>query len=113
MYDRCPGDARDVPQLGPVDVPISNFCIFVSPVENSHRCVKQGQLHLKDTFFIKSSIFCWSPKTPKSPLKVSWRSQSLGSLGGLHGMSPGRRVPAGLLVEMENLQIAYEVQPDR
>ena len=50
----------------PVDVPISNFCIFVFPVKNT-----------------------------KDPLKVPWRSRTLGSLGELQGTSPGRRVPAG------------------
>ena len=32
---------------------------------------------------------------PKSPLKLPWRSRTLGPLGDLHGTSPGRRVPAG------------------
>ena len=49
-------------------------------------------MHLKSTFFIKSSFFCWSPK---SPLKVSWRSRTLRPIGDLQGTSPGRRVPAG------------------
>ena len=35
---------------------------------------------------------CWSPE---SPLKVPWRSRTLGPLGDLQGTSPGRRVPAG------------------
>ena len=42
----------------PMDVPIWNFKLFVFfPVKNSNRCEKQGLLHLKNTFFIKSSIF--------------------------------------------------------
>ena len=37
---------------------------------------------------------CWSPE---SPLKVPWRSRTLGPLGDLQGTFPGRRVPAGWL----------------
>ena len=76
----------------PVDVPIQNFCIFVFPIKNRNRCVKQGLLQLKSTFFIKSPFFSWFPK---SPLKVPWRSRMLGPLGDLQVMSLGRRVPAG------------------
>ena len=56
----------------PVDVPIQNFRIFVFPVKNSNRCVKQELLHRKNTFFINLSIFCWSPKSPL-PVKNSNR----------------------------------------
>ena len=73
----------------PLDFPIYNFCKFIFPVKTSNRCVKQELLHLKDTFFIK--FFCWPPK---SPLKISWRSQTLGLLGDLQGTSLGRRVLA-------------------
>ena len=38
------------------------------------------------------NFFCWSPK---SPLKVLWRSRLLGSLGDVQWTSPGRRVPTG------------------
>ena len=38
---------------------------------------------------------CWPPK---SPLKVPWRSQTLGSLGDLQRTSLGRHVPAGRLL---------------
>ena len=48
----------------PVDVAIYNFWIFVLPVKNSNRCVKQRLFPLKNPFFIKSSIFCWSPEGP-------------------------------------------------
>ena len=51
----------------PMDVPIYNFWIFVFPIKNSNKCAKQRLLHLKNTFFIKSSIFC-------GPLRVPWRS---------------------------------------
>ena len=78
-----------------VEVPIYNFWIFVFPVKNTNRCVKQGLLHLKNTFFIKSSIFVLFPK---SPLKVTWRSQTLGPLEELHGTSLGRRVPGGSML---------------
>ena len=70
-----PGRPATGSRRRPVDVPIQNFCIFVFPVKNSNRCVKQGLLHLKNTFFIKSSIFLL---VPQSPLKVPWRSQTLG-----------------------------------
>ena len=69
--------------------------IFLFPLKNSNRCVKQGLLHLKNTFFIKSSIFVLFPK---SPLKVTWRSQTLGPLEELHGTSLGRRVPGGSML---------------
>ena len=107
MYDRSP---KDVPKtshhlvLGrpatasrrrPVNVPIRNFCIFVFPVKNNNRCVKQQPLHLKSTFLIKLSFFfCWSSK---SPLKVRWRYRTLGPLEDLQGTFLGRRVPAGLI----------------
>ena len=45
----------------PVDVPIYNFCIFVFPVKDSNRCVKQELLHLINSFFIKLSIFMLVP----------------------------------------------------
>ena len=90
-----PGHFATGSRRRPVDVPIYNFWIFVFPVKNSNRCVKQRLLHLKNTF-LKSNhqFFCWSPK---SPPKVSLRSQTLGHLGELQGTSPGRCMPAGLL----------------
>ena len=33
----------------PVDIPIQNFCMFVFPVKNSNRCVKQELLDLQGT----------------------------------------------------------------
>ena len=66
-----PGRPATGSRRRPVDVPIQNFCIFVFPVKNSNRCVKQELLHLKKPAFVKLSIFCWSPK---SPLEVPWRS---------------------------------------
>ena len=88
-----PGRRATGSRRRPVDVPIQNFCIFVFPVKNSNRCVKQELLHLKNTFFIKLSFFfCWSPK---SPLKVPWRSRTLGPLWELQGTFSGRRVPVG------------------
>ena len=87
-----PGRPATGSRRRPVDVPIQNFCIFVFPVKNSNKCVTQELLHLKNTFFIKLPIFCWCPK---SPLKVPWRSWTLGPLGYLQGTSPGRRVPTG------------------
>ena len=89
-----PGRPATGSRRRPVDVPIQNFCIFVFPVKNSNRCVKQELLYLKSTFFIKLSFFCWSPK---SPLKVPWRSRTLRPLGDLQGTSPGRRVPAEII----------------
>ena len=83
------------PRRPPVDVPSQNFCIFVFPVKSSNRCIKKELLHLKNTFFIKLSILLLFHK---SPLKVPWRSRTLGLLGGLEGMSPGRHVPAGKTV---------------
>ena len=71
----------------PVDVPIKNFWILVFPVKYSYRCVKQGLLHLKHTFFIKSSSFV-----------LVIKSRTLASLGHLQGTSPGCRVPAGQLL---------------
>ena len=64
-----PGRPATGSRRRPVDVPIQNFCIFVFPVKNSNRCVKQGLLHLKNTFFIKSSFFCWSEGSPEGPLE--------------------------------------------
>ena len=92
-----PGRSATGSRRRPVDVPIQNFCIFVFPVKNSNRWVKQELLHLKRTFFIKLSFFflCCSPK---SPLKVPWRSRTLGPLGDLQGTSPECRVPAGLYI---------------
>ena len=71
-----PGRPATGSRRRPVDVPIQNFCILVFPVKNSNsKTVKQELLHLKSTFFIKLSFFfCWSPK---SPLKVPWRSRTL------------------------------------
>ena len=48
-----PGRSATGSRRRPEDVPIQNFCIFVFPVKNSNRCVKQELLHLKNTFFIK------------------------------------------------------------
>ena len=77
----------------PVEVPIYNFWIFVFPVKNSNSCVKQRIMHRKNTFFLSNhQFYCWSPK---SPLKVSWRSRTLGALGDLQRTFPERRVPAG------------------
>ena len=42
----------------------------------------------KHFFSLNHQIFCWSPK---SPLKVPWRSGTLGPLGDLQGTSPGCR----------------------
>ena len=78
---------QDVPELGPVDAPIWNFCIFVFPVRSNNRCVKQELLHLKNIFSLNYQFFCWSPK---SPLKIPWRSRTLGPLGDLQGTFPGR-----------------------
>ena len=75
----------------PVDIPIQNFCIFVFPLKSSNRRVKQELLHLKNTFFIKLSIFF------VGPLRVPQRSWTLRPLGDLQGTSPGRRMPAGSL----------------
>ena len=61
-----PGCPATLSRRRPVDVPISNFCIFVFPVKNM-----------------------------KGPLEVRWRSRTLGPLGDLQGTFPGRRVPAG------------------
>ena len=61
-------------------------------------------MHLKNTFFIKLSFFCWSPK---SPLKFPWRSRTLGPLGGLQGTSPRRRVPAEQLVRLKLVSFIY------
>ena len=36
-------------------------------------------------------------RPPKSPLKVSWRFQTLGPLGDLQGTSSGRFIPAGVV----------------
>ena len=105
MFDRRPADVlgtssfgpRDVPQLGAEDVlwtsPFRTFRIFVLPVKNRNRYVVQGLLLLKNNFFIKSSVFVLSPE---NPLKVLFRSWTLGPLGDLQGTSLGRCVPAGL-----------------
>ena len=54
-----------------IDVPIYNFWIFFFPVKNSNRCVKQRLLHLKNTFFTKSSIFLLVLyKSPEGSLEV-------------------------------------------
>ena len=81
----------------PVDFPIYNFWIFAFAVKNSNSCLKQRLLHLKNTFLKSNHQFsCWPPK---SPLNVPWRSRMLGHLEDLQGVSPGRRVPSGSLVE--------------
>ena len=108
MYNRRPGDLpgtshhlvhgtsrKWVPQTSR-GRPIQNFCIFVFPVKNSNRCVKQELLHLKNTFFIKLSIFLLVPY--KSP-EVPWRSRTLGPLGDLQVTCPERRVPAGYFTD--------------
>ena len=46
----------------------------------------------KTLFSLNHQFLCWSPK---GPLKVPWRPRTLGPLGHLQGMPPGRRVPAG------------------
>ena len=56
-----PGRPATVSRRSPVDVPIYNFCIFVFRVKNSNRCVKQELLYLKNTFFIKLSVFLLVP----------------------------------------------------
>ena len=43
-------------------------------------------------FSLNHQFFCWSPK---SPLKVPWRSKTLLPLGDLQGTYPERRAPAG------------------
>ena len=44
----------------PVDVPIRTFeYVFSKNSENSNIFVKQGLLHLKNTFLIESLIFCF------------------------------------------------------
>ena len=93
-----PGRPATRSRRRPVDVPIQNFCIFVFPVKNSNRCVKQELLYLKSTFFIKLSFFCWSPK---SPLKVPWRSRTLRPLGNLQGTSPDFACRLGNAQEMK------------
>ena len=120
MFDRHPGDiprtshhlVQGCPASGsrrrPVDVPIQNFCIFVFPVKISNRCVKQELLHLKNTFFIKLSIFCWSPK---SPFKFPWISCPLGPLGNLQETSLGRRVLAGLFLKSSIYFVASFFSP--
>ena len=76
-----PGRPETGSRSRPVDVPIQNFYIFVFPLKNSNRCVKQKLLHLKSTFFIKLSFFF------VVPLRVPWRSRALGPLGDLQGTS--------------------------
>ena len=84
-----PGRPATGSRRRPVDVPIQNFCIFVFPVKNSNRCVKQGLLHLKNTFFIKSSIFVLVPlESLECPHGGSERQD-------LQETSPGRLVSAG------------------
>ena len=54
-----------LPATGHVDVPWTSlfrtFEYLFLPVKNSNRCVKQGLLHLKNAFFIKSSTFVLVP----------------------------------------------------
>ena len=84
MYDRR---SEDVLRTAHHLVPIQNFCIFGFPVKNSNRCVKQELLHLKNTFFIELSIFCWFTK---SSLKVAWRSPGGPGRQDLQGTLRGR-----------------------
>ena len=71
----------------PEDVSIQNFLNIFFPVKNSIRCVKQGLLHLKNTFPLNHQFLGWSPE---SPLKVPWKSWTLGTLGDFQRTSPGR-----------------------
>ena len=74
MYDGRPADVPRtshhlvpgmslnwVPQMsrGRPHLELLNICFF--PIKNSNRCVKQGLLDLKNTFFIISSIFVLVP----------------------------------------------------
>ena len=93
MYDWHPADdplfgLRDVPQLGPVDVPwtspFTTFEYLFFPVKGSHWCVRL--FHLKNTFFIKSSVFLLVPyeflkSSPKVP-DVRWSRGPLGNVPG-------------------------------
>ena len=67
MTDFPSSAPRDVPQLGPVDVPwTSPFRTFAYLFFKYKTVtdVEEELLHLKNTFFIKLSIFCWSPEGP-------------------------------------------------
>ena len=44
-----PGRPATGSRRRPLDVPIQNFCMFVFPVKNSNRCVKQELLDLQGT----------------------------------------------------------------
>ena len=81
----------------PIDVSVEKFWIFVLPVKSKNRYVIQGLLLLKDIFFIKLSVFVL---VPENPLKVPFRSRMSETLGNFQGMSVGRRVPAGLRLEI-------------
>ena len=55
----------------PMDVAIQNFCIFVFPVKNSNRCLKQELLHLKITFSLNYDFFLLVPQeSSEGPLEV-------------------------------------------
>ena len=79
-----PGRLATRSRRRPMDVLIYNFWIFVFRVKNSNSCVKQRLLHLKNTFFIKLSIFLGPPRVP-------WRSHDVsifrGPSGDVSGMS--------------------------
>ena len=107
-----PGRPATGSRRRPVDVPIQNFCIFVFPVKNSNRCVKQGLLHLKTLFSLNHQFFCWSPK---SPLKVPWTYRTLGLLGDLQGRPGDVACRLGteypwLYQQFENVSIVFVEQ---
>ena len=83
-----PGRPTTGSRRRPADVPIQTFCVFVFPVKNSNRCVKQELLYLKNTFFIKFSIFVLVPsESPECPGRQD-----------LQGTFRGRNVPAGSII---------------
>ena len=71
-------------QTCPVDVPIWKFWIFALPVKNRYRYVIHGLLLLKTIFSLNHLFLYWSPE---SPLKVPYRSWTLGPSGDIPGMS--------------------------
>ena len=83
----------------PVGVPIYNFCIFVSPVKNSNRCVKEELLHLKSIF--SSNYLFFFGWLPKSPLEVP----DVKTFRDLQGTSRGRRVPGGKIANKDNKKL--------
>ena len=108
MYDQLPADIPRtshhlVPRTSYIRAPLTfrgrrhlKLLNIFFPVKDSSRCVKQGLFHLKNTFFIKSSIFALAPwESPEGPLKVPWKFRKLGPLGNLQRTSPGRGVLAG------------------